>query len=253
VAILGDIRGPLTKVTKEGERPQYKSVNWYWLLLLDAAGNVAWEKQIPPQDGQPPIGEMVLMASGTSLMFSTSSNQNTDVVRLDETGEVQARKQFVNSRFRLVRPVVPDGVVQLFGRPMLSDSTGVTVLSLDERLEEVSRIQGEPTAYLAEIAYRMPDRSLVLFGSAVHSVGERYSTQLVHVDPTLRQAQRLDLPRDRVQDTGSIWAAAPTRDVGRFVAATRVMARGLDSNHPERFGALPDFKHGAALDFIQLK
>jgi len=30
-------------------------------------------------------------------------------------------------------------------------------------------------------------------------------------------------------------------------------AHSLDNNHPERFGALPDFKYDAALDFVKLK
>jgi hypothetical protein len=257
VAILGDIVGWVRdpeQSTEKGPRPNYKRLSLYWLLVLDAAGNVKWERQIPTNDGRSANpGEMGLMADGSSLVFSSYSGLNTEVVRVSASGEVQARKQLPNSGFKLVHSVVPDGIIQILRSFSSKGPVGLTAITLDERLEEVGRTQGQPTAYAARVAYRMPDHALVLFGSAVHSVGERYTSQIAYVDPTLQHEQRLDLPRNNISDGGSIWAAAPAQDVGHFVIATTAYAHGLDINHPERFGALPDFKRGAALNFVKLK
>jgi hypothetical protein len=58
------------------------------------------------------------------------------------------------------------------------------LLTLDSDLHELQR-QEALLPLTAGLAYRMPDRSLVLLGSELHDIGERYTSQFMHVDPTL--------------------------------------------------------------------
>jgi len=100
----------------------------------------------------------------------------------------------------------------------------------------------------------MPDRSLVLFGSSLHSSGQNLRAGVIHVDSLLQTEYNLDpLSSGPLVDFGSIRTAAPTRNVGEFVAAIPAIARGLDVNHPERPGVLSDFKRGGVLKFINLE
>ena len=101
----------------------------------------------------------------------------------------------------------------------------------------------QPREFVVNLAYRLPDRSLVLFGSAVHDHGVSFTSRIVHVDPTLRAAQFLELARGPFQDSGFVKAASSAGREGEFVAARGVFTLGSGK----------DERRGAMLDFIQLK
>ncbi len=94
----------------------------YWLIALDDKGNQRWEKTIPTGEkllSQPAqeltwfsASNIALLSLGPDLVFSATNGSDTEVIRLSSSGEVEAHAQFVGN-YRLVRPVIPDDVIQL--------------------------------------------------------------------------------------------------------------------------------------------
>jgi hypothetical protein len=230
----------------------------YWVLVLDAHGNTAFENVIPTDQETFVIpGGLTLLAAESSLVMSATTNVMTEVVRVGPTGAVEARKQFPTGYLGLVRPVVPDGKLQLLGTFITAANSGPSavrhqvLITLDEHLAKVHRQDAQPQIG-GNVTYRMPDQSLVVFGAETHDIGERYTSQIMHVDPTLQHQRTLSPRRDTITDTGMITTAAPLGSSGRFVVVTPAVVKGYP-DHPARIDASPGFLRGAVLDFIELK
>ena len=187
----------------------------YWLIVLDAGGNVRWEKLFPMASDLAGSDEFspLLVMSDSSLVFSSNQNASTELIRVSSKGEPLASKQ-LPGRFQIVEPVTPDGKLQVLGWLAADTAKTMTVLTLNNVLEEVGRAQRHSVDYFARVAYRLPDQSLILFGSQSHVFGETYTSQIVHLAAGLAIEQRLYLPRNQSPflDSGSIWAAAPIGD-----------------------------------------
>jgi hypothetical protein len=211
--------------------------------VVDASGKLKLEKQIPTTSGIS-IGMSLMVAPDSSLVFIGHEDFNASkLIRVGVTGEITAQKRLAGV-FQLIRPVVVDGNLQLFGY----DDYQSTSILLDARLEEVRREQIKHRSdFFANLAYRMPDQSLVLFGRAVHSIGEQYASGIAHVDPTLQTAKKLELLRAPFYDYGSIDAAVPTGNDGEFVTARRLL-KHIPGNEVSN-----EARVGVALDFIQIQ
>lgn len=249
VAIVGTAHN-IIKVADGGQPPVVEE--FYWLLVLDASGKKKWEKLIPiiGHFGTSHNGT-VLIAVGSSLVFSVNNSINTEVFRVSSAGEVQAHKQFLTSRLMLIRQVIPDGAIMLFGD---YQGIGPLKLTINDQLEIITRVEGGKINFVAHAAYCLPDQSLALFGSEVGSHGNRFFSHIVYADKALHVVQRKGLcdSGQLYKDSGSLNAATPAGGNGVFVTARTAFARGLDPRHPEKIGEMPDFKRGAVLDFIQL-
>jgi len=231
------IVGRLSHFSEKGERESF-----YWVIALDRSGNARWEKLIPTTfDAIGDVGPL-LVTKASRLVFSGSrANQGTELFLISRTGDLEAQKRLVG-QFSLLRPVVSDGAFRLYGYP--SENEPFRVITLDERLNEIRAIDARGRLnFSAYLAYQMPDQSLVLFGSGIHSSGERYTSRILHLDAALRSEQFLDLSRPPFRDTGFVKAAVPTGNAGEFVVARNLVKLAPNDNHPV----------GAALDFIQIR
>jgi hypothetical protein len=216
------------------------SEKFYWLLALDSAGNVKWEKLIPTTFGTIDEVEPLLVTADNSLVFSGRRIFQTELFRVSVTGDVQA-KLLLAGQFRLVRPVVDDGILQVSG---YTESGVSATITLDDGLAEVQRSEGPyPLKFKSRLAYRLPDQSLLLFGSAIRAGGAQFISRIVHVDRTLHAEQSLDLAHEPFYDNGYVKAAVPTGKHGEFVTARELLKHGPDE----------ESRVGAALDFIQIK
>lgn len=232
-----------------GSNPGMKT--WHWLLMLDSTGKVKWEKQILSlgMNSLVDIRGTVLVAKEGNIFFSVTDNVNSELLNLSSTGEVQARKQLAG-RFQFVHPVNSDGLLQIYGSFTSNTKPPRAAIFLNDKLEEIQKIQGDhPADFVAHLIYRKPDQSLVLFGSSVHTFGERLRSGIVHVDRLLQTEYSLDFDRDGLFDGGSIGAATPTKNSGEYALARSLVTLGKGDKYSGDIE--PGFKRGAVLNFVQ--
>jgi hypothetical protein len=225
---------------------------FYRLLAFDAAGNVRWDVQIPIGVGFGTFNVGPLLALGdSSLVFSATDNLNSEMLRVNASGVVEKQKQ-LSGQFQIIRPAGSGGTIQLWGRFSPENLAAHSILTLNNQLEQVGRIdQSYRGSYFGRVVYRLADQSLALFGSARQNGG--YTSLIVHVAADLKSSQSLEPPRIRSPflDVGSIQAAGRGSADGEFVAA-RSLALRSDRNVDFSDGTPKTFKRGAALDFIQM-
>lgn len=217
--------------------------HYYWLLMLNAAGKIKWEKQIPTTFNNIDGTESILV-SGSSLALAGYRMGNTELFWISATGELSAKKNPLDGVFAFVRHIVPDGVLQLYG---LNQTKKVfESITFDDRLEEINRVQGgNGFNFGGRFVYRMPDQSLVLFGAEHH---ERYKSAVAYVDSKLQSVQKIELIHGaQFYDGKYIGAAAPTGNDGEFVAVKPLLKHQPDEGH---IGLAPV---GLSLYFIQVK
>lgn len=216
---------------------------YYWLVMLDAAGKIKWEKQIPTAFDTIDEAQSILV-SDSSLVLAGYRMGNTELFRISATGELSAKKNPVDGFFAFVRPIVPDGVLQLYGLNQTNKS--FESITLDDRFEEIKRVQGDHGLdFGGRFVYRMPDQSLVLFGGELH---ERYKSAVAHLDSKLQSVQKIELVHGaQFYDGSYIGAAAPTGNDGEFVTV-----KPLTKHQPDegRIGLAPV---GLSLYFFQVK
>jgi hypothetical protein len=269
VAIIGTAAHMLHRAGV-GPPPAFEA--YYWILVLDAKGKVKWEKLIPVSERLEPTpnwfpeffnaDDMVLLPVAQDLIFSvadgSSPEMNSEVIRLSALGEIKARVQYAGD-YRLVRPVVPDDVVQLWGKATRK-ATLSTVLTLNERLEQVQRIDGNPDTTFAYLAYRLPDQSFYLFGINVPDSGHNGRSVILHVDRELHHYRDFEpitpgnpFAIGSYVDSGKRFAAAPIGDLKEFAVAMDLVVRIPRNSRGEPTAEPAGFKGGTILDFVKLK
>jgi hypothetical protein len=226
----------------------------YWVLLLDSKGRIRWEKLIPAMHTSLlglVIDDMVLLNNGPDLVFSTTDNRDSEVVRLGPDGNELARKT-LHGQFRLIHSVKPEHVLRIWGSG--SDQAPSMVITLGDRLEETQRLEGDPKGdFYPHIIYRMPDQSYVLLGEAMHTVGHR--TAIAHVDRKLKGDRVLELlpSTGPLVDSGSVDAATSEIDPHKFVVANYVFSRNRDVNNRITSAAPTDIVSGVNFNVVELK
>lgn len=221
--------------------------NYYWLLMLDSSGKLEWEKQLPTTfNGITSVKAMLNTTDDSLVLAGDGMMGKTEIFRISTSGKLLASK-LLTGKFQFVRPVIPDGILQVYGDHNDTNDSNM-LITLDSSLEELRRVPGKQSPdFSTHMAYRMHDQSLILFGSAVHTFGERYASGIVHVDPTLQFAQKLELAHSQFTDGGTVDAAAPTGNNGEFVTARKLL------KHQPNEGRIGMAPVGVALDFIQIK
>ena len=251
LALVGQVQHSV----REGEDKQpYPKGRVYWAVIIGGDGQIKSETQIRPsvKFAGFDVGPIVRDPnSDASFVFSATDNISTEIVRANTSGTAEVARQ-LSGRFLLVRPVTSDGLLEIFGAFLSDAQTPTVTMLLDDQLKETSRAEGFLSPNIAaRLAYRMPDRSLMLFDSGVEHSGAVYFSRVVHVAPDLRSEGYVDLSRDKIFDGGSIWAAAPTGNLGEFAVATLAAVHRLDAKTPPE--PVAGFTRGAVLGFVQIK
>jgi hypothetical protein len=245
LAIVGHVSNAIRQASGTGSTfTMPVREDYYWFLKLDSSGKVQWEQHIPTTFNNIEGVRSLLVAPDSSLVFAGYRLDQTELFRVSITGDVVAKK-LLPGYFQFLRPVVPDGMLKIFG----GTNKLFVISTLDNQLEETHRVQGDqPSAFNADhLAYRMPDQSLVLFGENLHSSGEQYTSAVAHVDPTLQSAQKLEMVHEPYSDYFVINAATPTGKDGEFVIARALL------KHQANEGRIGLERIGVVLDFIQTK
>ena len=225
--------------------------SFFWVIMLDREGNVRWQKQIPTiTEKFNLVAEGVsLIPAQSGLVFSATDNVDTEIVRLNTAGEVQAHRK-IGGRYLVVHQAGADETVELFGSTSPTSSSSYReVIVLNSGLAEVRRAQGKsPENFVPRVVYRSRDQSLVLFGSTVHLSGERLRSGAVLVNQSLTAQRSLGFDQEGYFDSGSIWAAAPAKTPGEFIVARSLVK--MDDHR--KIGAIPpEFNRGAVLNFVR--
>jgi len=251
IAVVGQI----SHIVQPGEQgARFPSGVAYWALIVDGVGKIRSETQTRASllSSAPRVGPLLpLHNSVNDLIFGATDNRRSELIQVDATGEAKVVKA-LDGPFLLVRPVSPDGQLQVYGMPRSTGQAAAgTVLNLDEQLEETHRATGpHPASFSANIAYRLADKSFAMFGSEMLSDGS-YTSRAVRVAADLQSEQRVDLIRDSVADLGSISAAAPLQRPNEFVVATPALAR--EPGGTSLSGAPSGGTRGAVVDFVRFQ
>ena len=218
----------------------------YWIIFFDSQGKKIWEKFAPMPEG---IGtnSALQIAKDQSILFSMETF-GTDVLRLSPQGDVLAHREFPN-RLRLVRSAEPDDTIQLVSEYLGSPS--LELLTLDSNLQETNRItRSHGDGHVFE-AYRLPDQSLVLFGSKDIDNSAAFA-QVMKFSPSLWHERKLQLSH-KVSSSLWITAATPLYETpGQFVSVRLVVDPNnlrLDMSEEEA----QKHRLGLALDFVDTK
>jgi hypothetical protein len=226
---------------------------WYWLQMLDASGKIVWEKEIPTllKNFTPDIRGTTIASADNNLIFSVTDNVNSELININLMGDVQAHKEFPG-RFQFVRPITPDGSLQIYGSSGSNIKPPRMVIALNNKFEEIQRVQGDqPANFGANLVYRMPDKSYVFFGTSIHSLGERLRSGIVHVDGALQSEQySTSFDKDHFSDMGSIGAAIPIKNSDEFLIGRSLVRLGDGEKNPNDI--YPGFVRGAVLNLMQL-
>lgn len=251
-AIVGSAVRYLPRTPSVG---RHDAATFYWVLALDRAGKIRWEKLIPAthiQHAGLSDGNLVLQSHGSDLVFSATDNTDSEVIDLNLKGDIIARKP-LHGQFRLIHSVEPEKVIQVWGIERGAPSS--EVLTLNDRMDVVERKQGAPNGdCFPRIIYRMPDQSYVLFASILRPNSGGLHAAIAHVDGNLHTVRVFEplSGSESFVDFGRLDAAAPAADLGTFVVAMSVVTRGLNSSDPSKPGALPDFIRGVDLNFVKV-
>jgi len=218
---------------------------FYWILALNAAGNVKWEKQISAGTTSAAATIGALNVTNERLLFSSTDNISTDILSIDAGGTLVAQNNIAGS-LSFITPLQGGADVQM----MDCHGSTASIVSLDNKLAEAGRTPSIIDDFEGQ-AYRLADQSYVAVGHRIHSIGQEYTTAVVHLDSSFQNKRFMDFPRSREPifiDNGRIAGVTLTREDGEFVVVRKLtQVRGAR----EPIDTPPVFR-GAVLDFVQL-
>lgn len=137
------------------------------------------------------------------------------------------------------------------GPPSTYPRAASTLIEFDEQLHEIRRVKTSE-AYYANVVFRLPDRTFLLFGAQAHATGEPFTSDIVHVSSMLERLAHASPDRTTVEDSGAIYAAAPMEGSGKFLFATVATARGLGSR-AQQSDTTAGFLRGARVECVEVK
>jgi hypothetical protein len=181
---------------------------FYWLVALDEDGKKKWEKLIPTTEMGGYDEVTILPRSNGSFIFAAGRNTvETEILHIKRNGDLEKRRTLPNETYLIVQPVDKDDsklqLVSVFTKDWL------TAITLNDDLEETSHAIEPAERGTVKTAYRMPDQSLILFGSQFP-----YKASVLKVDAALKNIQRLLLLPNST--TGSVNDAVPAAIPGQF-------------------------------------
>ncbi len=237
------------KDTSPGATDSSPKINtsFYLVLSLDERGNTQWEKLIPIADKAGYDEMSQLQALGNGFAFTATRNSiGTEVVRISEDGKTVASNVF-DDNFTITLPVQPAKDIQLVSMP----TKEFTRITLNNELKETGRVTEKHGFGVVDMAYRLPNQSLVAFGAEDNGKGTYFVAQVMYFDSELKNKKAVLLGAKGE----SYWtkAAIPLDKPGEFVAVRSAIDPKLLNfgQHPaeEQLAAV---RLGIGLDFIKL-
>ncbi len=189
--------------------------DFFWLLSLDSNGILKWEKLIPRVFGGGAIRQRMSLAAlqGGDLVFSTWDTKPpmgaTDLVRVDERGEVKTRLE-LQQLFQVLRSGVSESGIFALGL----GKGGPTLLKLTSDFKEIEKVRGglSSAGSVSRAEYLLSDHSVALFGSQL--IDHAHTANIVKLGSDLNAMSEFQFqPR-----FGAYWVedAAPTGEPGEF-------------------------------------
>lgn len=227
VAVIGDAEA----AKKSNGRVVYK--NFYWLVVLNAQGQVQWTKLIPndievPKDVT--IDQAVVLTN-QDLIFEVDDHR---IVRVGPHGSVN--KQRISDAVELVHQVVPGTASRLFSGPPAALRT------FGRHLKNMGRMTGSAQTIATNEAYQLPDGSLVLFGDARPKEDNGHHIASIEwLSPDLDRKEIFSFPASHWW--GGVTAAVPTGRPGEFVTARTVVP----------IPNMPEKRRGVVLSFVHIQ
>lgn len=231
----------------EANVPPNISANFYLIVSIDSSGEIKWEKLLPvssTSEGFDYVSPLQATWDG-GFVFAASRWVGTRIIRLNASGEVTASRMLADN-FILMQSAPTDHDIHLLS----SQTESLTHLTLDNDLKEVGRLAGEHTVGEADVAYLLPDRSLMIFGAKHDRDGLYYGAQVMHVNAELK-SEKTTLLGEKLE-SGWSRAGVPLSRADEFVSIrTAINPKKLGANRTAK--QLQEGQLGAAMDFIQLK
>lgn len=200
----------------DGSAPGHATQS-YWFVATDEKGRIVWQQEVPVRPFHVDRGNTLLQI-GQQFFFSNTNNQQTELLRLSTSGELLGRIT-LGGAFHLVRNVHGEPRVELWG----ANRGQGQLLRFTDELKETGRITGSvPEAMSTSLAFELPDGTLCLFGSNVHSVGQRIRPVVTRVDAALRTVQTFEPSWNSTNVIVDLPAVALLNSKGDFISATGV-------------------------------
>lgn len=174
-----------------GKSPPNVRQNFFWLMALDANGEVKWEKLIDKSFSVSPAYKLpwLVMSNGDLIFSGTAPNVEkkdgltsfTSVIRVGQDGEVKAQRS-ISGSMKLVRQSGPAQAIRLV--PLNLQDAGMYLLTLNGDLTDASYLKSDKDEFTVNQAIEMQDNSFVLAGAKGYK--NPYAT-LIRYSPDLRK------------------------------------------------------------------
>jgi hypothetical protein len=213
------------------------------LVQFGKNGRATWTRHFEPIEPGFNPATTTVQRLGQSLAVTSTDNNSTEIATFTLEGDVISRKSLALPYIAIRGDEAADQL-EIFGPSTIggADDTLKHVFTFDSHLRETSRQSGSaPTRFAPNVIYRMPDQSLIFFGSQVKLIEGSVTSGIRHVNKDLTKEETIRVDQEGFSDSGSIWAAAPTSNPKQFAVA-RTFAPSLAVR-----------ERGAVIDFINLE
>jgi hypothetical protein len=212
-----------------------ESRSYDWILVVDAAGEVAWQRLIPLAFGLRVIGDLtsVLVTPQDNLLFTRHWASQSEIMSVSRAGELIAAKQ-LKGFWVAVHPTGSAKTIQLFGG---DPKNAKTVLTLGEDLQEIHREDGlEVAGFLPMKAYGLTDSSILLAGEKIRGGGG--VSAICYVSAS-REITTTTLTHGSLFDAGTAEVSALTGRPGEILIA-RTLLEQVTRSEAKRIGVTLD-------------
>jgi hypothetical protein len=218
---------------------------YIWAVSLDENLKTIWERLIPVTEKSGPDPEAVGRIQETGnpgIVFTVKLFGKTKIIDMDLAGNVR-NQNTINGPFTIIHPSHPATDVHLISSDTSSGGDAaqpITLLTLNEKLEEIARVSDDAPPIVTRLAFQAPDRSLLLFGSRYDNAS--YYAKVFRFDPSLKHRETIDF-----SPTATSWrvdAAVATDSSGGFACVR-------SATTPESSNANIVSRGGSMLAFIR--
>ena len=176
-----------------GKSPPFVGEKFFWLMALDANGEIKWEKLISKGFAIDTArkapwqmmsnGDLIFSGAAPSIRRADGITYVTGIIRIGQDGEVKAQRA-ITGRMKLVRQPSPAKAIRLV--PFNLKDAGMFLLTLNDDLSDASNLDlsSNKDEFTIEQSIEMPDHSILLAGARDYT--NSYAT-LIHYSPDLSQ------------------------------------------------------------------
>jgi hypothetical protein len=212
-----------------------KDTNYNWVVVVDAAGEIVWQRVFETALGLAELTSSVVTPEG-NLLFTYRSPDQTEILLVGATGELIGAMQ-LDGWYLAVNPMVTPRSIQIFGGKYPEPKNLIT---FNEALQELHRERDfHVTDFVPRKAYSYADSSLLLIGEQTHGMGRLSAVRYISAS---RQVTAKRLTDGSLSDHGTAKVSTLTGRAGELLIARSVFERTSDG----------DVKRlGIALDLIE--